>query len=59
MTLFQARGKGFRIPNGFKEITTEPEAEELAECVEHAYETDERKLTAAKIGMGVSYFEKL
>ncbi len=29
-------------------------AQELADVVEHAYETDERKLSAAKIGMGVS-----
>ena len=56
LTLYHARGKGFKMPQGFVEIKTEPEAEELADCVEHAYETDERKLTAAKIGMGVSSY---
>ena len=42
------------MPSGFQEIDYEPEAEELADCVEDAYEKDERKITAAKIGMGVS-----
>lgn len=41
------------MPMGFEEINFEPDADQLAECVEHAYEHDERKLTAAKIGMGV------
>jgi len=55
LTLFHARGPGFKLPEGFKPISEEPEADDLADCVEWAYENDQRKLTAAKIGMGVSF----
>ena len=57
LTLYHARGKGFKMPGEFEPINeeNEPSAERLADCVEDAYEHDERKLTAAKIGMGVSF----
>jgi hypothetical protein len=59
LTLYHARGNGFKLPKDFVPIGIEegdePDAEELADYVEHAYETDERKLQAAKIGMGVSF----
>ena len=54
LTLYQARGPGFKIP-GFQKIEHPPTAEEMADFVEEVYENDPRKVELAGVGMGVRF----
>ena len=56
LTLYKARGPGFKISSSFTPISQELTPQELADIVENAYENDERKLSGAGIGMGVRDF---